>query len=530
MLKYEREVTIMADNTNFAERFSNDQYLTYNQITVELKTTLIGPIWDKVLEYRGKFTLPLTLRTVDKSRYKVVLTPKITEKITTIERKLTKALISYSTFIQNEDYKRELEIIQTKNIISNIAAVYDVDVNENFYQRLVTHNLSTLTPSEMILNDYHRALTYLTTNVFAPLDKNFIIGLADIFDALENANYIYRSQEVKDQSQKALVNRIFVAAPVNRIEEMVEDLLDFIQSSQASLFVKFVAIFFYFCYIKPFSYHSEEIALLFSKAFLQRGDLEALAPLLNLEILHDEAKEKLDEIMLEVKKSNDLTYLIVYIADLFVRQINQLEELMVEIRRKMISQERYQPEPTITKAPEVKEVIPAPIKVEPVIEKIEEEASLRFEQTNLLDQEEEKPQVTPILEKPVVTATTPPPTLEVNPTYQVPPTMVHKQDEGVKLETWMDIALPRVPVGLSEEDAQKIETHLREMDPSLSRSEAYFYARHCTIGKYYTISQFKESVDCAYETARTSMDHLANSGYYRKEKFKNKFLYTPVKR
>ena len=80
------------------------------------------------------------------------------------------------------------------------------------------------------------------------------------------------------------------------------------------------------------------------------------------------------------------------------------------------------------------------------------------------------------------------PQVHVNPTYEAPTTIVHKQDEGVKLETWMDIALPKVPVGLSEEDAQKIETHLREMDPSLSKLEAYFYARHCTVGKYYTIS------------------------------------------
>ena len=67
------------------------------------------------------------------------------------------------------------------------------------------------------------------------------------------------------------------------------------------------------------------------------------------------------------------------------------------------------------------------------------------------------------------------------------------------------------------------------MYPSLSRAEAYFYARHCTMGKYYTISQFKNEIGCAYETARTSMEHLAASGYYRKEKFKNKFIYTPIR-
>ena len=66
------------------------------------------------------------------------------------------------------------------------------------------------------------------------------------------------------------------------------------------------------------------------------------------------------------------------------------------------------------------------------------------------------------------------------------------------------------------------------MNPSLSRSQAFFYARHCTLGMSYTISQFKKEVGCAYETARTSMDNLVNLGYYRKEMLRNKFIYTPV--
>jgi len=502
----------MAEHKNLGERFSNDQYLTYNQVAFELKTTLIDDIWRKVIEYREKFTYPLPIRTVDKNRFIVVLTPKITEKINSIERKLNKLLVTYASFMQNEDYKNEFDVIQAKNIISNIAAVYNVEANENFYQRLVTHNISSLSPSEMILNDYYHALQYLKNNVFAPLDENFISALASIFNAIEDPNYIYRTQEVKDQSQKALINKLFVAAPVNRIEEMVVDLIDFMQVSSASLFVKFVAIFFYFSYIKPFNYHSEEIALLFAKAYLQRSDLEQIAPILNLEVIHDEYKEKLDEIMLDVKKNNDLTYLINFIADIFLKQIAQFEELMADIKRRMIVEERFQKE-----NPQVPEAFK--MEVEPSNEVKEE----KFEQQTLLLDEDK-------LEQPVVSSSATILPQTSNPTYETPTTVVHKQDENVKIETWMDIALPKVPVGLSEDDAQKIETHLREMDPSLSKLEAYFYARHCTIGKYYTISQFKEVTGCAYETARTSMDHLANSSYYRKEKFKNKFLYTPIKR
>ncbi len=503
----------MADNKNLGERFSNDQYLTYNQVAVELKTTLIDGIWRGVLEYREKFTLPLTIRTVDKNRFKVVLTPKITEKINLIERKLNKLLINYSTFVQNDDYKQEFGLIQAKNIISNIAQVYNVETSESFYQQLVTNHTSSLTPSEMILLDYYRAIKYIQNNVEAPLDQNFIAGLADIFDATDGQQYIYRTEEVKDQSQKALINKLFVAAPVNLIEDMVEDLLDFMQVSSASMFVKFVAIFFYFSYIKPFNYHSEEMALLFAKAFLQRHDLETVAPMLNLEVIHDELKDTLDDTMLEVKKSNDLTYLVTFFADVFLTQINQFDDLVVDIRKRMIIEERYQEEIRST-APSLK-----------TNENVgETETKVEQQSLNLDEDVEQSEDLQVSTPKPVVI------TGEVNPTYENPSTVVHKQDEGVKLDTWMDVALPKVPVGLSEEDAQKIETHLKEMDPSLSKLEAYFYARHCTVGKYYTIAQFKEVTSCAYETARTSMDHLANSGYYRKEKFKNKFLYTPIKR
>ena len=40
----------------------------------------------------------------------------------------------------------------------------------------------------------------------------------------------------------------------------------------------------------------------------------------------------------------------------------------------------------------------------------------------------------------------------------------------------------------------------------------------------------KQRLRCAYETARTSMDHLAELLYYRKEKIKNKYVYIPVER
>ena len=37
--------------------------------------------------------------------------------------------------------------------------------------------------------------------------------------------------------------------------------------------------------------------------------------------------------------------------------------------------------------------------------------------------------------------------------------------------------------------------------------------------------------ECAYETARTSMDNLVSEGFYQKEMIKNKkYVYTPIPR
>ncbi|MCD8204768.1 MAG: hypothetical protein LUC16_02970 [Coprobacillus sp.] len=87
-----------------------------------------------------------------------------------------------------------------------------------------------------------------------------------------------------------------------------------------------------------------------------------------------------------------------------------------------------------------------------------------------------------------------------------------------------------LPPVLDEREAQRLEEHLLELDPSMHKGEAAFYARHCTLGKKYTISQCKKYLGCAYETARKTMEGLTELGYYKREMVKNKSVYTPVDR
>ncbi len=92
----------------------------------------------------------------------------------------------------------------------------------------------------------------------------------------------------------------------------------------------------------------------------------------------------------------------------------------------------------------------------------------------------------------------------------------------------VSLALPVFPKENSLEEIEAKARKLREVHPQLKKKQAHFYAGHCQIGLHYTIEQFKNEEKTVYETARTSMEDLANRGYYKKELIGKKFVYTPI--
>jgi hypothetical protein len=89
-------------------------------------------------------------------------------------------------------------------------------------------------------------------------------------------------------------------------------------------------------------------------------------------------------------------------------------------------------------------------------------------------------------------------------------------------------ALPNFPSEENESTIIARSRQLREIYPKLKKKQAHFYAGHCTIGLNYTIEQFKKEENTVYETARTSMENLADLGFYQKLQIGKKFVYTPI--
>ena len=89
-------------------------------------------------------------------------------------------------------------------------------------------------------------------------------------------------------------------------------------------------------------------------------------------------------------------------------------------------------------------------------------------------------------------------------------------------------ALPDFPTAQTEVKIEAITKKLLEVYPQLKKKQAHFYASHCQVGLNYTIEQFKKEEKTVYETARTSMEDLANRGFYKKLQIGKKFVYTPI--
>lgn len=481
------------------EKFSNDKYLTKQQVAREMGSTLIENIWHEVITYRQNFTTQLTLRTVEKNRLRIVQTPKISDKINTVERRLTRVLgsINELKLITNQFVNFELKMVE--KLLTSVATKYDVPLTTNFVSSLYHGDISAPSPHEFVLLNYYEALQITRETKNIPLDENLLIKIGEYFNDVSNLTYVYRQNEYKDPQQKALIGRVFIHVPINQIYDMINDMFGFMQISSASFFVKFSALLFFTSYIKPFDLYSEEIAVLLAKSYLAQNDFETFAYLLNFETLLARHREEAEEIMLEVKRTSDLTYFVNFLADVTEEILTETEKLIAELKVQVVRDEQHQITPS--------DQTPRSVLAE-------------GEQISLFDDVTEQPVERPKRDPKEIIGYT---TSEKAEPVHVPPTVI-KPHEDLK------IAVRKLPVQLSEEEASLLERHLLESDPSLSKIEATFYARHCTLGKYYTIAQFRDFIGCAYETARTSMDHLANSGYYDKQKLKNKFIYTPIER
>lgn len=500
-------------NNELAIRFTENNYATRNEVSKELKMSLIDNIWSNILSYRSYFNHYLTIKDIEKNPYVVCVCSSVMSNINGIDSKLIKLTRDYMRLNPNSGDLAHFEDKCFSIALKEVAKANDIAIDDMYLRSVLHGELKNPAPTHMIVINYARALQFIKTKAASPIDVDYLAELYSIITGNDNLTSFYRTLEDKDHSNKVLIDRVYTAAPVAKIEEMMNSLFSFIQSSNLSAAVKAIVTYYYVSFIKPFPRYSDEIAVLLAKSVLAHFDLSDFGASLPMEQLLTEDVANVAKIFVEVQKTKDVTYFVNYGIKFLEKRCEELSDILANREAYALKQDFYKEDEPIETSKE-----------EPAIEEtsyVEPVKEVKVDETQTIPQKEIAMRIVEPTPKPVeVQQKVEVEKVEPKPTPVVREVPIQKEE----------IAVAYIPPVLDERSACRLEEHLLELDPSMKRGEAHFYARHCTLGKRYTIQQYKRSIGCAYETARTSMDHLVAMGYYRKEMVKNKNVYTPIPR
>ena len=468
---------------DIAVRFTENHYATKNEVSKELKISVIDGVWDKILSYRAPFCHYLSIRGVDKNQLRVCLCPTISSRLNTVEGKLLRVVSEANKLDSVNADKQYFHQSCLVKSLQNIALV-NVSHSDEEYARGVL--LGTVRDSR--LSHYLDALNYVKDRHVNSINDDFLADLYSKVTGNDELTSFYRTKELEDSNVAAVVSRVYKSAPVQLIESMMECLFNFVEKSTVSPLCRSLISYYYVQFVKPFPEFNNEIAVLFSKSVLAHYSLGEFAAYLPFETILNENETEISKIFNDVSSSSDVTYFLDYALKFANKEFDKMLDSIAELSSKVIKEDFFkldEEELVEEPDPEVKE------DSKPV-EKIEEKPAEEVKEVVVEKKVEVK--TSPVVEKPA------------------------------------GLAVSYIPEELDEKTAQRLEKHLLESDVRLKKAQARFYARHCTLGMYYTIEQYRKATRCVYETARTSMDKLVEYGYYDKELVGKKFVYTPIKR
>ena len=503
----------MATN-ELAIRFTEETYATKSEVSRELRMSLIDNIWSNILKYRASYYRYLSLKSIDKNQLMVCYCQAVNNNINIMDSKLLKQMGEYMKINSNNGDLSHFEEMCFINSLHHLARKNDIDISDIQLRSIIQGDVKDIPYDKRILRRYLGALRFIKAKYDREINIDFLADLYSAFTENPELTSFYRTSEDRNPNNRVLIDRIYSSAPVNLIEGLMNSLFSFISTSSLSSVVKAIIVLYFVNYVRPFPSENEEIALLLSKAVLANGSLSEFGAVLPIENLLNLNQELLNRVCVEVQKTNDLTYFVNFILRAINSSLDALNDIKANFTSEVLKKDLYredaetpvtttfvtnvEPEPAPALAPVVEQPTPAPAPVEVPVQPA--------------------PMVEPVKPSPAPTPA-PKPVVEKPAPAPAPAPVSH------------ELAFSTLPEVLDEKQAARLEEHLLEMDPALKKGEAYFYARHCTMHMHYTIEQYKKALGCAYETARTSMEHLVKLHYYEKMLVNNKkFVYTPIKR
>jgi Fic family protein len=535
---------------DWATLYTDEQYLSKAELQTVMRTSLIDGYWNDILAYRKKHETEFPFFTIPNKPFHLTATDAISARIEAAELRITRFLNLYKSLRD----PHEIELARRAIYLESLRAISILEgaaMSELSLKALLNGTYGESNPLHAPVIAYRKALDFYSDKVVAAPTEDFLADADARLLGVEELTKFYRVRDFDAYAVRAkfMYNPDYTYAPSDAIENLMQSFMDWLGKSDSSHFVKAVAAMYYLDYVKPFDDHNASLAALLAKDAYASSEQEDEAFLLPFEAILA-SSDGYKTLALETSRTGDLTYVVIHAIEVFMPLLDALSEEINSIRVAT-----YVPEYTALSGDEKAladlqnakrsqqlslfdtSTIPGPILL----------------QAGLVTAASAPMAVPPMAPSVVVAPNNPAtgtaaPVLPVPQPVSQPPAAVAAAAPGVQsdkapaaptLKKIREVSLASPTLSepktiayegstLSDKEVREYVLYLLETNPNLNKNQAAFLASHCTSGRYYTIQQFKQTIKCAYETARTSMDKLAAEGYYEKLQVKNKFVYSPV--
>lgn len=450
-------------------RFTDENYATRLEVAKILNSNLIDPIWNDILRYRATMQRKINVFDITHTQLIVTETERIKSKISAISQLNSKYADAFAHLLGGSASKSLIQETQTIQILKYIAKQNALDFSENILKDVLAKHGTP--DSCQILSRYLEALEVLSNSYQEKVDEEFLAKYLGILRGEQELTSFYRLDDIKTESSLYLVSKEYEAAPAHEIEVLMNSLFEYLQNPEENLACKIGVTLYMFEFVRPFDKYSREISFIVCKKLIADAGANENAIFIPLENIIVDPKFY-SQAVKDIQRTRDLTYGLNPAFDSLEKAYTAILDKVVQTNGHDLRQTFY--------AGDSKEKFEEEFNVKPA-------EGVIVEEEKPVKKEEPKPAIEP---KPQVFA--------------------------------------KQTTELSEKELKQAANEMMESNPFIKKAQAHFYVRHNTPGKYYTIQEFKKCERVVYETARTSMDNLAEQGFYKKEQIKNKFVYTPV--
>ena len=448
------------------QKYTVEKYCTKAELAKALGTNLIEPFWREIIEFRRKFAIELPLYDASYSKFYLAFIESIQAKNLETNNLITKFVGGTTKLTKGSIAHYTFTRDMLKASLRAVAKLNKIDVSEITLTNIIERK--EVDYQYFVLVRYFEALEDLKASSFGTIDDSFLAKNYAILRGEEELTCFYRESDNVTASSKVLIDKSYdQGIPAHLIDDSMQTLIEYINNQSVSLVSRISAIYFMFNYVKPFEIYNLELASLLAKRVLSSTSIDTSSIYVPLEIFLND-KEFFGEISKEVNRTHDFTYAFLRASDLINMSLNVAIDRIVEVHSTYLDNE---------------------VKMGTDEKKIRKEFGFKVE----------------------------------NPHVEV-----KKVETKAQIQARIEANAPVDTTQLSEKEIKAKIKALLEADPFLKKGMADFYVRHCALGKYYTLQQYMKAERVVYETARTAMVLLAERGYYRQEKIKNKFVYTPI--